>query len=87
MSTPVNYDATKKYPLLVVVHGGPAWASFPIYSDYFNGKYPIEQFIEKGLRVTYSVYMVKPVDMDEVLMRVGILLRRPNINNDRQLYS
>jgi dipeptidyl aminopeptidase/acylaminoacyl peptidase len=40
----------------VVVHGGPAWASFPIYSDCFNGKYPIEQFIEKGFIVLEPNY-------------------------------
>lgn len=51
LSTPVEFDANKKYPLLVVIHGGPAWASFPIFSDCFNEKYPIEQFIEKGFIV------------------------------------
>ncbi|HFJ9511091.1 prolyl oligopeptidase family serine peptidase [Bacillus cereus group sp. MYBK245-2] len=49
LTTPVNFDANKKYPLLVVIHGGPAWASFPIFSDCFNEKYPIEQFVEKGI--------------------------------------
>ena len=26
---PENYDASKKYPLVVEVHGGPAWANLP----------------------------------------------------------
>lgn len=56
LSTPVEFDANKKYPLLVVIHGGPAWASFPIYSDCFNEKYPIEQFIEKGFIVLEPNY-------------------------------
>ncbi|MFE6167980.1 S9 family peptidase [Viridibacillus arvi] len=56
LSTPVEFDANKKYPLLVVIHGGPAWASFPIFSDCFNGKYPIEQFIEKGFIVLEPNY-------------------------------
>lgn len=30
-------------------------------------------------------YMVKPVDMDEMVLRVGVLLRRANIVNQRQL--
>ena len=30
-------------------------------------------------------YMVKPVDMDEMLLRVGVLLRRANIVNQRKL--
>lgn len=56
LSTPVEFDATKSYPLLVIVHGGPAWASFPIFSSYFNEKYPIEQFIEKGFIVLEPNY-------------------------------
>lgn len=30
-------------------------------------------------------YMVKPVDMDEMILRVGVLLRRANIVNQRKL--
>lgn len=56
LSTPVEFDANIKYPLLVVIHGGPAWASFPIFSDCFNEKYPIEQFIEKGFIVLEPNY-------------------------------
>ncbi|KWU67467.1 peptidase S9 [Bacillus mycoides] len=56
LSTPVDFDANKKYPLLLVIHGGPAWASFPIFSDCFNEKYPIEQFIEKGFIVLEPNY-------------------------------
>lgn len=56
LSTPAEFDANKKYPLLVVLHGGPAWASFPIFSDCFNEKYPIEQFIEKGFIVLEPNY-------------------------------
>lgn len=56
LSTPAGFDANKKYPLLVVVHGGPGWASFPIFSDCFNEKYPIEQFIEKGFIVLEPNY-------------------------------
>lgn len=56
LSTPSGFDANKKYPLLVVIHGGPAWASFPIFSDCFNEKYPIEQFVEKGFIVLEPNY-------------------------------
>ena len=56
LSTPVEFDANEKYPLLVVIHGGPDWASFPIFSDCFNEKYPIEQFIEKGFIVLEPNY-------------------------------
>lgn len=56
LTTPVDYDFNRKYPLLIVAHGGPAWASFPISSNCFNGKYPIEQFIEKGFIVLEPNY-------------------------------
>lgn len=56
LSTPVGFDANKKYPLLVLIHGGPEWASFPIHSCCFNEKYPIEQFIEKGFIVLEPNY-------------------------------
>ncbi|AIC92758.1 S9 family peptidase [Shouchella lehensis] len=56
LSTPVNFDKNKQYPLLVVAHGGPAWASFPIFSGCFNEKYPIEWFVEKGFIVLEPNY-------------------------------
>jgi dipeptidyl aminopeptidase/acylaminoacyl peptidase len=56
LSTPVEFDVNKRYPLLMVIHGGPAWASFPMFLDYFNEKYPIEQFIEKGFIVLEPNY-------------------------------
>jgi dipeptidyl aminopeptidase/acylaminoacyl peptidase len=56
LSTPAGFDASGKYPLLVLIHGGPAWASFPIYSGCFNDKYPVETFIEKGFIVLEPNY-------------------------------
>ncbi|RIU88534.1 alpha/beta hydrolase family protein [Oceanobacillus picturae] len=56
LTTPVDFDVNRKYPLLVVIHGGPAWASFPIFSGCFNEKYPIEQFVEKGFIVLEPNY-------------------------------
>ncbi|MGM0846469.1 MAG: S9 family peptidase [Bacillota bacterium] len=56
LTTPADFDASKKYPLLVLVHGGPAWASFPIHSGCFNDKYPVEQFVEKGFIVLEPNY-------------------------------
>ena len=51
---PKNYDATKKYPLLVVIHGGPTGIDLP---DPVPGSvYPIMNWVEKGalvLRVNY----------------------------------
>ncbi|TYR72537.1 S9 family peptidase [Rossellomorea vietnamensis] len=56
LTTPADFDASKKYPLLVFVHGGPGWASFPIHSGCFNDKYPVEQFVQKGFIVLEPNY-------------------------------
>ena len=39
---PANYDPSKKYPMLVCVHGGPAWISTPTWSapDFNSTVYP-----------------------------------------------
>ncbi|TYS18500.1 S9 family peptidase [Rossellomorea vietnamensis] len=55
-TTPADFDASKKYPLLVLVHGGPGWASFPIHSGCFNDKYPVEAFVQKGFIVLEPNY-------------------------------
>jgi len=39
----------------------------------------------EGFLAGVDDYMVKPVDMDEMVLRVGVLLRRANIINQRQL--
>jgi len=54
LSKPVNYDATKKYPLLVVIHGGPTGVDTP--APIPGNVYPIVQWLDKGalvLRVNY----------------------------------
>lgn len=51
---PRNYDAKKKYPLLVVIHGGPTGTDYPDPTPAYV--YPIMQWVEKGalvLRVNY----------------------------------
>lgn len=51
---PKNYDASKKYPLLVVIHGGPTGIDLPDPVPTYV--YPIMQWVEKGalvLRVNY----------------------------------
>jgi DNA-binding response OmpR family regulator len=40
---------------------------------------------QKGFRIGIDDYMVKPVDMDELVLRVGALLRRANIANEKKL--
>jgi len=40
---------------------------------------------QKGFRLGIDDYMVKPIDMDEMVLRVGALLRRANIANENRL--
>lgn len=54
LSKPVNYDPAKKYPLLVVIHGGPTGVDTP--QPVPGSVYPIVQWLDKGalvLRVNY----------------------------------
>ena len=99
LSRPVEFDSNKKYPLLVVIHGGPAWASFPIFSDCFNEKYPIEQFVEKGFIVLepnyrgssgYGNEFLKAnyrkqglADYDDVISGVDELVEKGIVDKDR----
>jgi dipeptidyl aminopeptidase/acylaminoacyl peptidase len=51
---PMDYDASKKYPLLVVIHGGPTGVDRP--APVLTYVYPINQWLNKGalvLRVNY----------------------------------
>lgn len=51
---PSNYDASKKYPLFVVIHGGPTGIDTPTPVPGYV--YPIVQWLDKGslvLRVNY----------------------------------
>ncbi len=45
---PVDFDPTRKYPLLVVIHGGPAGISIPQKFDRMGTYYPIEHWAAKG---------------------------------------
>lgn len=40
---------------------------------------------QKGFRAGIDDYMVKPIDMDEMVLRVGALLRRSNIANLKKI--
>jgi DNA-binding response OmpR family regulator len=40
---------------------------------------------QKGFRIGIDDYMVKPADLDELVLRVGALLRRANIANEKKL--
>jgi len=52
---PADYDPTRKYPLLVVIHGGPTGTSQPILSpDEYA--YPMQAFLAKGALVLEPNY-------------------------------
>ncbi len=40
---------------------------------------------QKGFKVGIDDYMVKPIDLEELLLRIGALMRRANIANSRSL--
>lgn len=51
---PANFDPSRKYPLLVVIHGGPAFLDNPSYTP--DKDYPIEGFAAKGAVVLRPNY-------------------------------
>ena len=40
---------------------------------------------QKGYRLGIDDYLVKPVDLDELLLKIGAIMRRAKINSTRQL--
>ena len=40
---------------------------------------------QKGYRIGIDDYIVKPFDMEELILRIGALLRRANIQNEKKL--
>src|SRR5205807_3310748 len=51
---PADYDPTRKYPLLVVIHGGPTGVDNPLLAA--DRYYPIERFVAKGALVLKPNY-------------------------------
>lgn len=51
---PQNYDPSKKYPLLVVIHGGPTGIDTPTPVPFYV--YPIIQWLDKGCLVLRPNY-------------------------------
>jgi dipeptidyl aminopeptidase/acylaminoacyl peptidase len=45
---PADFNPKKKYPLLVIIHGGPTSISIPTYFDSYGRYYPIEQWAARG---------------------------------------
>ncbi len=51
---PADFDAKKKYPLLVVIHGGPTGIDMPALRP--DRYYPIERFVARGALVLEPNY-------------------------------
>lgn len=51
---PPNFDSHKKYPLLVVIHGGPTGVDEPVVSP--DRYYPLERFVAKGALILRPNY-------------------------------
>jgi dipeptidyl aminopeptidase/acylaminoacyl peptidase len=51
---PADYDASRKYPLLVVIHGGPTGVDTPVLAA--DRYYPVERFAAKGALILKPNY-------------------------------
>ena len=51
---PADFDPHKKYPLLVVIHGGPTGVDMPMISP--DRYYPMERFVAKGALILRPNY-------------------------------
>jgi dipeptidyl aminopeptidase/acylaminoacyl peptidase len=51
---PADYDASRKYPLMVVIHGGPTGVDTPLLSA--DRYYPVEKFAAKGALILKPNY-------------------------------
>ena len=52
--TPEGFDPSIEHPLLVIIHGGPAWLSFPARA--YTYVYPVQQWLEKGAVILMPNY-------------------------------
>ncbi len=94
---PADYDAAKKYPLLVVIHGGPTGVDTPLMAA--DRTYPVERFVAKGalvLKPNYrgsagygekfralNVRNLGVGDYDDVITGVDALIARGMVDKDK----
>ena len=53
---PADFDPSKKYPLMVIIHGGPTGISYPQRMQGYSRYYPIEQWAAKGALIMMPNY-------------------------------
>jgi dipeptidyl aminopeptidase/acylaminoacyl peptidase len=51
---PDEFDPAKEHPLLVIIHGGPAWLSYP--ARVYRYVYPVQQWLAKGAVILMPNY-------------------------------
>ncbi len=57
LTKPVDFDPQKKYPLLVVIHGGPSWVSLQQkLARYDRRSYPLPLWLAKGALILQPNY-------------------------------
>jgi dipeptidyl aminopeptidase/acylaminoacyl peptidase len=94
---PAGFDARKRHPLLVVIHGGPTGIDTPLRTGDLY--YPLEQFVAKGaliLRPNYrgsagygekfrslNVRNLGVGDYDDVISAVDFLIGKGLVDRDR----
>ena len=94
---PADYDPSRKYPLLVVIHGGPTGVDVPVLSP--DRYYPTERFAAKGaliLRPNYrgsagygekfrslNVRNLGLGDYEDVISGVDALIAKGLVDKDR----
>ena len=72
LTLPVNYDKSKRYPLILNIHGGPAGAFGETFTGAF-GLYPIASFAARG----WAVLRANPRGSTGY----GLMFRSSNIND------
>ncbi|MGA7241313.1 MAG: S9 family peptidase [Bryobacteraceae bacterium] len=94
---PADYDPSRKYPLLVVIHGGPTGVDTPVLAA--DRYYPVERFAAKGaliLRPNYrgsagygakfralNVRNLGVGDYEDVISGVDSLIAKGLVDKDR----
>lgn len=57
LTRPADFDPARRYPLLVVIHGGPVWVSFPAPLMYVECRnYPLSRWVARGALVLQPNY-------------------------------
>jgi dipeptidyl aminopeptidase/acylaminoacyl peptidase len=51
---PDGFDPSTRYPLLVMIHGGPTWISYP--ARVYGYVYPVQQWLAKGAVILMPNY-------------------------------